>query len=500
MKRLRGLTAKQAPEAFIALRRNRILSFAGESLESRGGCAYTPGVAAAVLSRETERKLVPPDGFDVAALGEPVERAFTSAYWDTGGGTLRHAGLTLRRRTENRRSVWQLKPPAGGSRTEVEVAGGTTVPAALADVLAAHLAVGGEVREVARLRTARRAVPVTTKHGSVEVALDTVDVLDGRRRTARFSELELELLDGDERALRTLAKRIDAEPAPTTTKLERALGALPEDERPGLAHLFDAQLRALLAHDPGARLGAYPEDVHQLRVALRRTLAILRGAAPWVDEAWAEELRSESVRLLKALGPARDADVFHLWLLDQAAQLDMDGRALVRLDARLAQQRAEAHAEARAALEDERTLRLLFLLATPRVAEEEPRFRALARSEAARLRKLTRKAGRPPDDELLHRLRLRGKRTRYALELAAPELGKRGRDALDAARRLQDVLGEHQDAVVAEERLRDLARSARGGTAIALGRLVEHQHVRRSAARRRFEPAWERFEAAAKKL
>src|SRR4051812_8895061 len=457
-------------------------------------------VAAPAFSRETERKLVPPDDFEVATLGEPAQRTFTSAYWDTAGGTLRLAGLTLRRRTENRRSVWQLKLPALGSRTEVEVPGGTAVPAQLAEALAAHVAVGGDLREAARLRTVRNAVEVTTKHGRVEVAHDTVDVLDGRRRTARFTELELELLDGDERALRTLAKRIDGDPAPTATKLDRALGAPPADERSRLAQLFDAQLRALLAHDPGARLGAHPEDIHQLRVALRRTLAILRGAAPWIDETWAEELRTGSLRVLKALGPARDADVFHLWLLDQAAGLDTDGRALVRLDARLAQQRADAHAEALAALEDEHTRTLLFLLATPRVAEEEPRFRPLAKSETARLRKLARKAGRQPEDELLHRLRLRGKRTRYALELAERELGRRGRDALDAARRLQDVLGEHQDAVVAEERLRGLARTARGGTAVALGRLVEHQHVRRQAARRRFEPAWERFEAAAKRL
>jgi CHAD domain-containing protein len=457
-------------------------------------------VAAPALSRETERKLVPPDGFDVAALGTPAERAFTSAYWDTAGGTLRLAGLTLRRRTENRRSVWQLKLPARGSRTEVEVPGGTTVPAALVEALAAHVALGGELREVARMRTVRHAVEVTTKHGRVEVAHDTVAVLDGRRRTGRFTELELELLDGDERALRTLAKRIGGDPAATGTKLERALGDPHPDERGRLALLFDAQLRALLAHDPGSRLGAHPEDIHQLRVALRRTLAILRGAAAWIDDTWAEELRAESVRLLKALGQARDADVFHLWLLDQAEQLDSDGRALVRLDKRLAEQRADAHAGAQQALEDEQTRRLMFLLATPRVAEEEPRFRPLARGETARFRKLARKAGRQPDDELLHRLRLRGKRTRYALELAEPELGRRGRDALDAARRLQDVLGEHQDAVVAEERLRGLARTARGGTAVALGRLVELQHGRRSAARRRFEPAWERFDAAAKKL
>jgi hypothetical protein len=53
------------------------------------------------------------------------------------------------------------------------------------------------------------------------------------------------------------------------------------------------------------------------------------------------------------------------------------------------------------------------------------------------------------------------------------------------------VIGEHQDAVVAEQRLRDLRRSARGAaTAFALGRLVERQRVRRERARRDWPAAW----------
>jgi hypothetical protein len=46
---------------------------------------------------------------------------------------------------------------------------------------------------------------------------------------------------------------------------------------------------------------------------------------------------------------------------------------------------------------------------------------------------------------------------------------------------LQDVLGEHQDAVVAEERIRSV--SHRFSTATAAGRLIEREHERRRLAR-----------------
>ena len=73
--------------------------------------------------------------------------------------------------------------------------------------------------------------------------------------------------------------------------------------------------------------------------------------------------------------------------------------------------------------------------------------------------------GADPADAELHELRKLGKRTRYAFELAGH------RRAVQRAKELQDVLGEHQDAVVAEAQA-PLARSrravgtgARGGTA-----------------------------------
>src|SRR4026209_2092480 len=43
---------------------------------------------------------------------------------DTPASRLAQAGVTLRRRIENRKSVWQLKLPRGAARLELEVPGG----------------------------------------------------------------------------------------------------------------------------------------------------------------------------------------------------------------------------------------------------------------------------------------------------------------------------------------------------------------------------------------
>ena len=59
------------------------------------------------------------------------------------------------------------------------------------------------------------------------------------------------------------------------------------------------------------------------------------------------------------------------------------------------------------------------------------------------------------------------------------------------AKEFQDVVGEHQDAVVAEERLRALAKPS---TALLVGRLIERQESRRADARRTVPKAWKRLE------
>ena len=65
-----------------------------------------------------------------------------------------------------------------------------------------------------------------------------------------------------------------------------------------------------------------------------------------------------------------------------------------------------------------------------------------------------RKAGRHPSDRDLHRIRIGAKQLRYAAEAATPVVGERARRTAKKAERLQEILGEHHDAVNAEEWLR----------------------------------------------
>ena len=65
------------------------------------------------------------------------------------------------------------------------------------------------------------------------------------------------------------------------------------------------------------------------------------------------------------------------------------------------------------------------------------------------------------------------------------------------AARVQDVLGEHQDASVAEERIRAWGERSRGVTA---GLLVRRQHDRRAEARAELPKATKKLRRAAKPL
>jgi Uncharacterized conserved protein len=76
--------------------------------------------------------------------------------------------------------------------------------------------------------------------------------------------------------------------------LPEPLTAAPSD--PPTHHVraaLDLRLRALLEHDPGTRTGVDIEDLHQMRVSVRRMRAALKAALPLLDTSWADGLRAE---------------------------------------------------------------------------------------------------------------------------------------------------------------------------------------------------------------
>jgi CHAD domain-containing protein len=467
---------------------------------------------------EVERKLEGDPELLEALGGVAIEpRLFTSTYYDTEDRRLLSRGITLRRRVEDGRSLWQLKLPRATGRLEVEAAGGAKPPSEIHELLTAPLA-GGELVPAATLRTRRSGVRVRRGSGSAEVTADDVAVLEDQREVDHFTELEVELIDGDDSLLDALTERLrqaGARQGAETPKLARALGVPPhlvptepDRDAPAVDHLvwqLHTQYERILLHDPGVRLGTDPEDVHQLRVATRRVRAMLRATRPLLAPEWSEPLRDELRWLAGELGPLRDADVLIEYLRGEAATLgaaeEAGARALVELVER---ERSDAHARAWSALRSGRYYTLLRELErtarAPRVRSADASLQEIAAGEFKKLRRTARKLSSDPSDEELHKLRIRGKRARYAAELAAPAVGKPAKRFLKAAKRFQDVVGEHQDAVVAEERVRDLHR--RLGTeeaALAVGRLVERQHARRARARAALPGAWSKLEDAGDK-
>ena len=107
-----------------------------------------------------------------------------------------------------------------------------------------------------------------------------------------------------------------------------------------------------------------------------------------------------------------------------------------------------------------------------RAAKVLPR---LVRRPWRKLRREARRIGRNPTDLQLHRLRIRAKQLRYAAETAEPAVGTSARRTAKAAADLQTLLGLHHDAVVAEQRFRQLADHGSPLMAFAAGQLASEQ-------------------------
>jgi CHAD domain-containing protein len=310
-------------------------------------------------------------------------------------------------------------------------------------------------------------------------------------------------------------------PTASQRRPRRALIDLPEPltAAPGDAPVhyvraaLDLRLRALVAHDPGTRSGVDIEDLHQMRVSVRRMRAALKAARPLLDAAWSDGLRAELGWLGGALGPVRDLDVMLLRLRGEIATLpEVEREAGEVLVGELQEEHAAARAEMLRALDAPRYTSLLERLAdairlplpTPSATQAQPELADLVRGEAAKLRKAVRKAGDDPPDEVLHALRISGKRVRYTGELAEPGLrgtpvGTSIKQLLGATAELQEVLGDHQDACVAEQRIRELldgiGELPDAQVVFVAGRLVERERTRAQAKRAEWRAAWTEVDA-----
>jgi CHAD domain-containing protein len=280
---------------------------------------------------------------------------------------------------------------------------------------------------------------------------------------------------------------------------------MPKTDRNGSAELLQGMLAAardaILEHEEGSRLGRDSECVHRMRVATRRARAALRTASGVLEQEREEKLRAELAWLGGVLGDVRDLDVLIAHLQAEADTLEPAERAALKpLFSRLAADRRKARTSLLRALKGARYRRLLDELAETAVGQPTLNGRVKldkrAGKEFDRLVKAMHTLPSEPTDEELHRVRKLGKRARYAAELTEPLAPRKTATFVKRAKTFQDVTGEHQDAAVAEEKLRELVADAGGAASFAAGQLAERERVRRVSARAQLPKAWKDLERA----
>ncbi len=467
----------------------------------------------------------------VGTVTKPVRRRSESTYFDTPDLALGRHGITLSRTTGGEDPGWHLRLSHDASSHDVSEPLGRsvrTVPRRLRSLLQAHLGdtspdpvarvtVRSDVR---RLRDGRRRL-------LGEVAEDHVEARpagDGSAAPRAWTEWRLVLAEGDDAfrdAVVALLKEAGAAPADETSRHARVhegrVGdgtgtARPRLRRKGPAGaVVAAHLREQVAEvhrlDPLVRSDA-PHSVHAMRVALRRLRSALAAYRGLLDRDVTDPLRDELRELAQALGEVRDTEVVRRRLGSMLAEepaVNVRGEAATGLERRMAARYDEARARCLEAMGSPQYLALLErldeLAADPPFtpAADEPARDVLRRAVRRDWKRLRRRvaAASEVDDATerslrLHAVRKAAKRTRYAAEPLRELYGKDARRFVKAAKRVQSSLGEHHDATVSQQVLREQASdpATSPGAAFTYGVLHTREDERLAKATADFERAW----------
>lgn len=476
---------------------------------------------------ERELKLLCGESFEPERLldqlrGEATVRSRSAVaqrdvYIDTAQGDLRAAGLSARCRTIDGRRRIDVKPvPIEAAlvmtRAELstDVSSDSMIGAALHGLVRERLglSIAADAHPIVELLTKRRRWKVHAESFSAELVIDDVSVTEPEEAGAsRFAELELELTDGEavdfDAFARRLAKRDGLTPS-RCSKFERAAGliGLPRYEYGAGAPDFDAktptgrvardyclaQLDTARAHELGTRVGLDTEQLHKMRVAIRRMRSALRMFANTFDPDELPAVQAELKWIAASLGAVRDLDVHRLavplwrerlgrepargwevlddvlerrWLAQRTALVS----ALTSVRYRRACERVQAMLKRPAPESLRVAARPIGKVAGGLLRDPIRRFRrAYERFEDSRI----------ADDA--HALRISAKALRYSSELLRPLMSAKTWKRARRLGRFQDALGELQDAAQAGALADSLfaeivGRDVEGAYAVVVGRI-----------------------------
>ncbi|MFF7173805.1 CYTH and CHAD domain-containing protein [Streptomyces pseudovenezuelae] len=485
--------------------------------------------------REIERKYESddsglPDLTGVPGVETVVDKGVAhldATYYDTADERLMASSVTLRRRTGGSDAGWHLKfPVSEGVRDEIQAPLSDTLPDELAALVRSRVR-GVELLPVVRLRSDRDVRHLLDADGRLlaEVSVDAVHAerLSGGVGDAQWTEIEVELADGGDPALLDKVdkrlRKAGVRPSGSSSKLARALAeTAPRKKSPVtgdpvtagdhvLAYVR-AQRDAIVALDPAVRQDA-EDSVHSMRVATRRLRSTFKSYGKVLDRAVTDPISDELKWLAGELGVDRDREVLSERLsaaLDEVPGALVSGPVTARLSTWSGDSPGGASARLIGVLDSRRHLALLdaldALIADPpllKAAGKKP-HEVIAKAVRKDFRKVSGLVGRALElepgtdrDVAIHEARKKTKRTRYAAETARPALGSPARTMVKSMKALQNLLGEHQDSVMARQTLRELSAVAHaaGESAFTYGLLYGREEQRAAAVEAELPGAWD---------
>ena len=491
--------------------------------------------------REIERKYESddsglPDLTGVAGVEAVVDKGVArldATYYDTADERLMASSITLRRRTGGSDAGWHLKLPVSeGVRDEVRAPLSDTLPDELAALVRSRTR-NVALLPVVRLRSDRDVSHLLDADGQLlaEVSVDTVHAerLSGGVGDAQWTEIEVELADdGDPAFLDKVEKRLrkaGVRRSGSASKLARALAeTAPRKKAAGPADPVTAgdhvlvyireQRDAIVALDPAVRQDA-EDSVHSMRVATRRLRSTLKSYGKVLDRTVTDPIGDELKWLAGELGVDRDREVLAERLstaLDEVPGTLVSGPVAERLRIWAGDSPGGASARLIGVLDSHRHLALLdaldALIADPpllKAAGKKP-HKVIAKAVTKDFKKVAKLVGQALElepgterDVAIHEARKKTKRTRYAAEAARPVLDKPAKSLVKSMKSLQNLLGEHQDSVMARGTLRELSAVAHaaGESAFTYGLLYGREERRAAAVEAELPGFWDGVKGAA---
>jgi len=269
------------------------------------------------------------------------------------------------------------------------------------------------------------------------------------------------------------------------------------------------QVATLRSLEPKVRADEF-DSVHQMRVATRRLRATLRSFGKVIPRPATEKLAGELKWLGGLLGEARDGEVLPRHLLASLETVPVElliGPVQARVQGHFAPLRASAREQVVKAFDSVRYAKLLANL--DQLAHDPPRGPQAGAPARDVLPSAVRKAYRQADrrmrrarqapvgearDVALHEARKSARRARYAAEAARPTSGKPARTFARQMKKVQSIVGDHQDTVIARQASRDLGIGAHlaGENAFTYGLLYEHEHDQAERLQPRVRSVWKK--------